>query len=57
MDVKQLTEEQQLAEIRARVNRYLSYGWEWRMITNVVNYYFCTSYTVEEMLRRYITTE
>lgn len=57
MDVKQLTEEQQLAEIRARVNRYLSYGWEWRMITNVVNYYFCTSYTVEEMLRLYITTE
>lgn len=57
MDVKQLTEEQQLAEIRARVNRYLSYGWEWHMITSVVNYYFCTRYTTDELTRLCITTE
>ena len=55
MDVKQLPEEQKLAEIRARVNRYLSYGWEWRMITNVVNYYFCTSYTTDELIRLFLS--
>lgn len=51
MDISQVTEEQRLAELRVFAARFLSYGWEWRVITKTLNYYFCTDYTVKEMIR------
>ena len=37
-------------DLLSTITRYLAYDWEWRVIKDVINYYFGTSYTMEQLI-------
>lgn len=50
MDTSKSAGYQHLAEIKSTVSRYRDYGWEWGIITKVINRYYATRYTVAEIV-------
>lgn len=43
-----MTAEKDVAE---EITRYLSYGWEWELISKLINRKFDTKFTVDELKR------